>query len=138
MGKRSRKALLSPNITTWFMVFSLRMKKQEFSHLEKQEFSHIYVCFHGWLCMLVDLFDVFHGCQHQIMDVLWFLSVRIWKTGTFSHLYLFLWFLSVRMEKQELSHIYGCQQQFMSVLCLFVVSENVHARRECYEIVWLT
>ena len=68
---------MSTAIHVCFMVFSLRMKKQEFSHLKKQEFSHIYGCFLGWLCVLFDLFDVFLGCQHQIMDVLWFLSVRI-------------------------------------------------------------
>ena len=37
----------------WFL--SVRMKKQEF--------CHIYGCFLGWLCVLVDLFDVFHGFQ---------------------------------------------------------------------------
>jgi hypothetical protein len=34
-------------------------EKQEFSHLEKQELCHIYGCFLGWLCVLIDLFDVF-------------------------------------------------------------------------------
>ena len=69
-------------------------------NLKKQELCHIYVCFHGWLCVLVDLFDVFHGC------FMVFVSENE-KTGTFSHLCLFLWFLSVRMEKQELSHFHG-------------------------------
>jgi hypothetical protein len=32
----------------------------------------------------VNLFDVFHGCQHQFMSVLWFLSVRM-KKQYFSH-----------------------------------------------------
>ena len=120
----------------WFL--SVRMEKQYFSHLKKQEFCHIYGCFldgyvcwsiylmffmdvnsnlclfygfcqwewknsifltwktgifshwwlfHGRLCVLVNLFDVFHGCQHRFMSVLWFLSVR--------------------MKKQELSHFDG-------------------------------
>ena len=92
------------------MVFSVRMKKQNFSHLEKQEFCHIDGCFHGRLCVLVDLFDVFHGCQHQFMSVLWFLSVRM-KKQEFSHFY---GWLCVLVNLFDVFH--GCQQQFMSVL----------------------
>ena len=50
--------------------------------------------FFGRLWVLVNLFDVFHGCQHQFMSVLWFLSVR--------------------MKKQDFSHFDGCFMVFVS------------------------
>ena len=53
---------------------------------------------------------------HNLCLFLWFLSVRIWKTGTFSHLWMVLWILSVRMKKTgSLSHL--CLFSWM-VMCV--------------------
>jgi hypothetical protein len=130
----------------WFL--SVRMKKNEF--------CHIYGCFLGWLCVLVNLFDVFHGCQQQFMSVLWFLSVRIWKTGIFSLLWMFfmvfvsenlknrnfltftsvLWFLSVRIWKTgTFSHLWiiesnGDRVNDTSFMLLLLLEANVMSFQE--------
>jgi hypothetical protein len=70
------------------MVFVSENEKTEFFSLEKTGIFSLLWMFLGGLCVLANLFDVFHGCQQQFMSVLWYLSVR--------------------MEKQEFSHFYGC------------------------------
>ena len=50
--------------------------------------------------MLVNLFDVFHGCQHQFMSVLWFFSLR--------------------MENQDFSHFDGCFKVDLFVVVVVV------------------
>ena len=77
--------------------------------------------FHGWLCVLINLFDVFHGCQHQFMSVLCFLSVRMEKQRRVQQFMDVLWFLSVRMEKQDFSHFDGCFKVDLFVVVVVVV-----------------
>ena len=79
--------------------------------------------------MLVNLFDVFHGCQHQFMSVLWFLSVRMKKQRRVQQFMDVLWFLSVRMEKQDFSHFDGCFKVDLFVVSKCIVSgERLHMR----------
>ena len=42
-----------------------------------------------------------------------FVSENVKNRNFLTFMSVFMVFVSVRMEKQELSHIYGCQEQFM-------------------------
>ena len=54
------------------------------------------------LCVLVNLFDVFLGCQHQIMDVLWFVVSENVKNRNFlTFMSVFMVFVSENLKNRN-------------------------------------